>query len=208
MTTLQVRNVCALFCDDQRPLELPRLRVVDAEIGRQLHRTAHAFRDVTERAVRKDRRVQSRVEVVGVGNYRADVLSDQFRVIPHRFRKRAEDHSLLRQFLLEGRRHRDTVEDRVDGHVGQQLLFVERNAQLLESVEQLRVDLVEALFLPLVRTSSRSNRLLTRAVPYLRYCLVLLKMTKQSGLSSKKLGAKMITRRGAPARALWRRHGW
>ena len=42
----QVADVRALVGDDQRPLELPRVLRVDAEVGRELHRAANALRDV------------------------------------------------------------------------------------------------------------------------------------------------------------------
>src|SRR5450756_1395576 len=55
----EVADIGALVGDDQRPLELSGVALVDAEIGRQLHRAAHARRHVDERAVGKHRRVQS-----------------------------------------------------------------------------------------------------------------------------------------------------
>src|SRR5690606_10768590 len=69
-----------------------------------------------------------------------------------RVRHRTEDDAELRQLLAERRGHRDTVEDGVDGHARQQLLLLERDAELLERPEHLRIDLVEALQLgPLLR---------------------------------------------------------
>jgi len=47
-TAFQVRYVGTLVGDDQRSFELSRLHVVDAEVGRQLHRAAHAFGNVDE----------------------------------------------------------------------------------------------------------------------------------------------------------------
>ncbi len=63
----------------------------------------------------------------------------------HRIRERAEDDAELRQLLLERRRHRDAVEDGVHGDAREQLLLLERNAELLEGAADLRIDLVEAL---------------------------------------------------------------
>ena len=40
----EVAHVRALVGDDQRPLELAGVLRVDAEVGRQLHRAAHALR--------------------------------------------------------------------------------------------------------------------------------------------------------------------
>ena len=64
---LEIGNVCALVGDDERALELAGLLLVDAEVGRQLHRAAHALRHVDERAVREHRRVERGVEVVDCG---------------------------------------------------------------------------------------------------------------------------------------------
>ena len=50
----QVAHVAPLVGDDQRALELAGVRGVDAEVGRELHRAAHALRDVAERAVAED----------------------------------------------------------------------------------------------------------------------------------------------------------
>ena len=60
----EIADIGALVGDDQRALELAGVLLVDAEIGRQFHRAAHARRDVDERAVGEDGRVQRRVEIV------------------------------------------------------------------------------------------------------------------------------------------------
>ncbi len=122
----EVTHRSAFVGDDQRPLELPRLRCVDAEVGRQFHGAAHALGHVHKRAVGKDRRVERGKKVVGMRNHRAQVLLHQVGVVLHRLRERAEDHAHLRQLALEGRRHGDAVKHRVHGHAGQQLLLVQR----------------------------------------------------------------------------------
>ena len=71
---LEIGDVGALLGDDQRPLELAGVPLVDAEIGRQLHRAAHALGHVDERAVGEDRRVERRVEIVGHRHDRAEIL--------------------------------------------------------------------------------------------------------------------------------------
>src|SRR5690606_9091720 len=48
-TTFQIRDVRALFRDDQRALELTGIALVDAEIGGKLHRATNALRNVHER---------------------------------------------------------------------------------------------------------------------------------------------------------------
>ena len=61
----EIADVGALVGDDQRALELAGVLLVDAEIGRKLHRAAHARRHVDERAVREHRGIQRRVKIVG-----------------------------------------------------------------------------------------------------------------------------------------------
>ena len=123
----------------------PGLRRVDAEVGGQLHRAAHALRHVDERAVGEHRRVERREEVVGVGHDGAEVLLDQLRMVLHRFGEGAEDHAGRRQALLERGGDRDAVEHGIDRHAGEPRALVQRHAELLVGREQLRVDLVEAL---------------------------------------------------------------
>ena len=138
--------------NDQRPLELAGARAVDAEVGRQLHRAANAFRDVAERPVREDGRVERGEKVVGVRNDRSQVLANQIRMVLNRVRERTEDDTDLRQLGAERRGHRDRVEDRIDGDARKALLLVERDAQLGKCGAHLRIDLVERVqFLLLLR---------------------------------------------------------
>ena len=51
----------------------------------------------------------------------------------------------FRQLLLESGGHRDAVEHRIHRHAGQQLLLVQRNAELLVGLQQLGIDFVQAL---------------------------------------------------------------
>ena len=51
----EIGDIGALVGDDQRALELAGVLLVDAEIGRKLHRAAHARRHIDERAVGEDR---------------------------------------------------------------------------------------------------------------------------------------------------------
>ena len=135
----------ALVGNDQRPLELPRVLGVDAEIGGELHRATHALRDVDEAAVAEDRGVERGEVVVGVRDHRTDVLLDQLGMILHRFRERAEDDAELGQLAAERRRDGHRVEHRVDGDVREQLLLLDRDAQLVEGRANFRIDLVEAI---------------------------------------------------------------
>jgi hypothetical protein len=77
----QIGHIGALVGDDQRALELAGVLGVDAEIGRQLHRAAHARRDVDEGAVGEDRRVQRREIVVGDRHDRAEIFLHQLRML-------------------------------------------------------------------------------------------------------------------------------
>src|SRR5437879_13250483 len=63
----------------------------------------------------------------------------------HRFRERAEHDARGGEPLLEGGRDGDAVEYRVHRDPGEARALVERYAELLVGLEELRVDLVEAL---------------------------------------------------------------
>ena len=55
--------------------------LVDTEVGHQLHGAADTLGDVGEGAVAKDGRVQGGVEVIGVGDHRAQVFLHQVGVV-------------------------------------------------------------------------------------------------------------------------------
>ena len=141
---LEIADARALVGDQQRALELPGARGVDPEIGRELHRAAHALRNVGEGAVGEDRRVEGREEVVRVRHHGAQVLAHQLGMILHRLRERAEEDALLLELRLEGGGDGDAVEDGVDRHAGEALLLEQRDAELFVGAQQLRIDLVEA----------------------------------------------------------------
>src|SRR3546814_18230934 len=61
----EVGDISALVGDDQSPLELPRILGINAEIGAELHRAAHAFGYIDEGAVGKDRAIE-RCEIIVV----------------------------------------------------------------------------------------------------------------------------------------------
>src|SRR5207237_2691181 len=126
---------------DQPTLELAGVLRVDAEVGRQLHRAAYALGDVDEGTVAEDGGVEGREEVVRVGNHGTQVLLDQLRMLLHRLGEGTEDDARLGQLRLEGGGHRDAVEDGVHRDAGEPLLLLERDAELLEGLEQLGVDL-------------------------------------------------------------------
>ena len=149
---LEVRNVSALVGDDQRTLELAGVALVDAEIGRQLHRAFHARRHVNERAVGEYGRVQRRKIVVGGRHHSAEILLHQIGVFADRFRDRHEDHTGGLKFGLERRRDRHRIEHGIDGdtalafrahNAGQHLLLAQRNTELFVGLQNFRIDLVE-----------------------------------------------------------------
>ena len=111
---LEVADVGPLGGHEQGPLELPGVRGVDAEVGAELHRAAHALRHVDEGAVGEDRGVQGGEEVVGVRDDGPQVLPHEVGVLPHRLGERAEDDARLLQLLLERGGDGDAVEDGVD----------------------------------------------------------------------------------------------
>ena len=70
------------------------------------------------------------------------------------FGDRAEDHTGFGQLFLEGGDHRHAVEDRVDRdavfrafHAEQDILLLERNAQLLEVLQDLLRNIIDAVIL-------------------------------------------------------------
>ncbi len=95
----EIAHIGALVGDDQRALELAGVALVDAEIGRQLHRAAHARRHVDERAVGEHRRVQRREIVVRGRHHGAEILLHQLGMLADRFRDRHEDHAGLASAL-------------------------------------------------------------------------------------------------------------
>src|ERR1039457_4779508 len=129
---------------NQRALELPGVRRIDAEIRGQLHRATHPFRDEAERPIAKYRGVQSRKVVVRVRHNRPEILLHQIRMLANRVAERAEDNPLLGQLLLERRPHRDAIKHRVHGHPGQTFPLLQWNPELLISLQQLRINLVQA----------------------------------------------------------------
>ena len=151
---LEVAHVAGLVGDDQRSLELTGLRLVDAEVGRQLHGAAHALRYVDEGAVAEDGAVEGGEVVVASRHDAAEVLANEFRILLNGLGDGAEDHAGFRELLAEGRGDGHGIEDRIDGHAREHFLFVERNAQLLVGGEEFGIDFVEA-FRPILHVARR-----------------------------------------------------
>ena len=85
-------------------------------------------------------------------------LPDELGMLLHRLGERAEDDAERRQLLLERRRHRHAVEDRVDGDAGRAASARRAGCPSLSNVRaDLGIDLVEALQRRLT-SSARSSR--------------------------------------------------
>ena len=151
----EIAHISALVGDDQGALELAGLLRIDAEIGGQLHRAAHAGRHIDEGAVGKHRRVERRVEIVGDRHDRAEIFLHQLGMRPDRLGHRAEDDARLGQLLLEGGDHRDASRTRHRPRraafdprafdAGEHGLLLQRDAELGIGLEQLGIDVGEAL---------------------------------------------------------------
>ena len=139
---LQIGNIAVIVGHDERTLKLPGLRRVDAEIRRQLHGTAHPLGDVDKRAVGKHRRVQGRKVIVGIGHHTAQIAAHQVGIIAHRLADGAEYHAQLGQPLAVGGAHAHAVHDGIHGHSTECHALLQRDAQLVEGLYQLRVNLM------------------------------------------------------------------
>src|SRR6266851_4774733 len=106
---LEIADIGALVGDKERALELTALRRIDAEIGRQLHRAAHARRDIGKGAVAEYGGVESGEEIVVLRHDRTEILADQIGMFAHRLAERAKDDAHLAELRLEGGGDRDAV---------------------------------------------------------------------------------------------------
>jgi len=85
---------------------------------------AHPGRDVNERAVCEDRRIECRVLVVGIGDHGAEVFLNQVRAFFQGLGHRAKDDADFFQLGLEGGRHGYAVEHGIHRDAGQHFLFL------------------------------------------------------------------------------------
>ncbi len=141
----EVAHLRAVVGHDERALELAGLGRIDAEIGRKLHRAAHTLRDITERAVGEDGGIQRGVIVVRVRHHRAEIFFDEIGMFLHGFAERAENNSLLRELFAIRCADGYGIKHRVHRDTGKPSAFAQWNAELLVSLQQLRVNLVQAL---------------------------------------------------------------
>src|SRR6266566_4035210 len=102
-----------------------------------------------------------REEVVVMRHDGAEVLLDQIGVLTDRLRDRHEDHAVFRELRLECRGDRHAVEHRIHRDAGQALLLLDRDPELLEGLDQFRIDLVERVELgPLLGGGVVTDRLI------------------------------------------------
>ena len=98
----QVADVAAVVAYDERALKLPGVDGVNAEIGRQFHRTAYVLGDVDKRTVAEYCAVEGGKEVVAIRYYAAQVLAHQVGIVFDGFRNGTEQNAAFGQLLLEG----------------------------------------------------------------------------------------------------------
>src|SRR5687767_2830494 len=142
----EVRNVRAFLCDYQGSFKLSRLRIVDSEVGRKLHRTANSPGNKAKGAIGENCTIKRRKEIVVCRNNGTEILFDQIRIIPDCFGKRTKDDAMLFELLFVGGRYRNRVEDRIHCDSCELLLFCQRNAEFFKGAQELRIYVVETRF--------------------------------------------------------------
>ena len=135
----QVAYARAFVGDNQGAFELARFLVVDAEVGGKVHRALDSGRDVHETSVAKDCAVECRKVVVASWDHASQVFLDEFGVFLDGVADGAEQNAHFHEFALMAGVNAHRVKDRVHGHVGKALLFVQRNAELFEGGQEFRV---------------------------------------------------------------------
>ena len=145
----EIAHIAALIGDDQGAFKLARIFGIDAEVGAELHRAAHAFWNINERAVRKDRAIERREIIVAHRHNAAEPFFHQLWIFADRLRDREEDDACLLQFLTKGGRHRHAIKDCINRdfarafNARQHLLLFNRDAQFFIDAQNFRIDFVE-----------------------------------------------------------------
>ncbi len=145
----EIAHVAALFGDYQRALELAGIFGIDAEIGAEFHRAAHAFRHIDEGAIGKDRAVERREEIVMLRHDLAQPFLHQFGIFLDGFADRQEDDASLLQLFAKGGGDRHAVEYCIDRDLaraldtGKHFLLCHRYAELVVNRLDVRIELVE-----------------------------------------------------------------
>ncbi len=143
--TFEVADVAAFVGDDEGAFELAGTGGVDAEIGRKLHRATDALGDVAEGAVAEHGAVERGVKVVIRRDDCAEIFFDEFGMFADGFAEAAENNAFFSELFAERRGNAGAVHDGIDSDTAQALLFVERNAEFVEHLENVGIDLVEAI---------------------------------------------------------------
>ena len=143
----EIRHVAALVANDEGALKLPSVARVDAEVGGEFHRTAHAFGDKDKRTIGEDSRVEGSEVVVAIGDNAAQVFAHEFGIFLDGFRKTAENDALLLKALFEGGLDAHRVHHGINGYSCQCHALVEGDAELVEGFHQLRVNLLLVVLL-------------------------------------------------------------
>ena len=142
-------DLCPVFDDDQRTLELAHVFGVDPEIGLQRHVNLDALGNVDERPAAPDRRVQGGELVVLDRDHRGEVLLHQVGIFANRRVGVDEDDALFLQVFTQA------VVDNLGLILGpdarQKLAFGFGNAQLVERVLDLGRNVVPGLSLAVGR---------------------------------------------------------
>ena len=140
-TTFKVADVGIIVANDESSLELSCATSIYAEISAEFHRTTNAFRNIDERAVAEDCRVECGKEVVFIRYYAAQVFAYQIWMLANGLANGAEDDSFLAQLFLESSLHTNRVHHGIDGCSGQCHSLFQRNSKLVESLHEFRVNL-------------------------------------------------------------------
>ncbi len=116
---------------------------VDAKVGGQFHRAAHAFRNVDERTVTEYSRIQCSIKIVALRHHAAEVSAHQVGMILNSLGKRTKNDTGFGELLFERRRNRNAVKHGINSDTGEACALVQGDAELVVSFEQLRVDFIQ-----------------------------------------------------------------
>ena len=144
-TPLQIGNIRIIIRHNQSSFELSGVAGINPEISGQLHWTTHSLRNIDERAVGKYRRVQCRKEIITITHYRTQIFLNQIGMLTYSLAEGTEDDSLLHQRLLESGLYGYGVHYGIHCHTTQRHLFFQRDTQLIEGLDQLRIHLIHTL---------------------------------------------------------------
>ena len=152
----KIADIRAFVGNDQRAFELSGVFRIDAEIGRQFHRTPHAGRNIHKRPVRKDSAIQRGIKIVRDRNHRTEILAHKVRMFANGFRDGTKDHADFFKLVLEGGANRNRVKYRINRnlsalgggafsafHPCQNHLFFQRDAKFFVSGQKLGINFVQ-----------------------------------------------------------------